>query len=237
MSGRKIMTVCMKIVASTAPCIHSSEFQGLRGPHAQEYGRYFGMKVGVLRGGCLTGPSHSGVELHAFCRYLVRSRSAAHLLGIWLQRKAGSRQYSQPRRGRAIEEFAAIRAGEVYNMAAGRETASPCSKPSPNRGTERQKNSTGNTSKKTQGRPHLLHLKSRQIPLPLPKLVHHHQPRLRSIARSLANQRTSCLREHGRSKRVRIRVGPVGLPRLSHELANRIRRLAYQISSSEPEYD
>ncbi|MGC1905824.1 MAG: NAD-dependent epimerase/dehydratase family protein [Candidatus Acidiferrum sp.] len=31
---------------------------------AQEYGRYFGMKVGVFRGGCLTGPSHSGVELH-----------------------------------------------------------------------------------------------------------------------------------------------------------------------------
>jgi len=27
---------------------------------AQEYGRYFGMKVGVFRGGCLTGPSHSG---------------------------------------------------------------------------------------------------------------------------------------------------------------------------------
>src|SRR5258705_3672522 len=39
---------------------------------AQEYGRYFGMKVCVFRGGCLTGPSHSGVELHGFLSYLVK---------------------------------------------------------------------------------------------------------------------------------------------------------------------
>ncbi len=39
---------------------------------AQEYGRYFHMKVGVFRGGCLTGPSHSGVELHGFLSYLVK---------------------------------------------------------------------------------------------------------------------------------------------------------------------
>jgi CDP-paratose 2-epimerase len=37
----------------------------------QEYGRYFGMKTGVFRGGCLTGPQHSGVELHGFLSYLV----------------------------------------------------------------------------------------------------------------------------------------------------------------------
>ena len=39
---------------------------------AQEYGRYFGMKVGVFRGGCLTGEHHSGVELHGFLSYLVK---------------------------------------------------------------------------------------------------------------------------------------------------------------------
>jgi CDP-paratose 2-epimerase len=38
----------------------------------QEYGRYFGMKTCCLRGGCLTGPSHSGVELHGFLSYLVK---------------------------------------------------------------------------------------------------------------------------------------------------------------------
>ncbi len=37
----------------------------------QEYGRYFGMKTGVFRGGCLTGPHHAGVELHGFLNYLV----------------------------------------------------------------------------------------------------------------------------------------------------------------------
>jgi CDP-paratose 2-epimerase len=39
---------------------------------AQEYGKYFGLKTGVFRGGCLTGPQQSGVELHGFLSYLVR---------------------------------------------------------------------------------------------------------------------------------------------------------------------
>lgn len=39
---------------------------------AQEYGRYFGLKTGTFRGGCLTGPAHSGTELHGFLAYLVR---------------------------------------------------------------------------------------------------------------------------------------------------------------------
>ncbi len=38
---------------------------------AQEYGRYFGLKTGIFRGGCLTGPHHAGVELHGFLNYLV----------------------------------------------------------------------------------------------------------------------------------------------------------------------
>jgi CDP-paratose 2-epimerase len=39
---------------------------------AQEYGRYFGLNVGVFRGGCLTGPQHAGVELHGFLSYIVK---------------------------------------------------------------------------------------------------------------------------------------------------------------------
>ena len=39
---------------------------------AQEYGRYFGMNVGVFRGGCLTGPQHAGVELHGFLSYIIK---------------------------------------------------------------------------------------------------------------------------------------------------------------------
>src|SRR5262245_32720607 len=38
----------------------------------QEYGRYFGMPTCCLRGGCLTGPAHSAVELHGFLGYLVK---------------------------------------------------------------------------------------------------------------------------------------------------------------------
>ncbi len=37
----------------------------------QEYGRYFGMKTGIFRGGCLTGPNHSGAQLHGFLSYLM----------------------------------------------------------------------------------------------------------------------------------------------------------------------
>ena len=39
---------------------------------AQEYGKYFGMKTGTFRGGCLTGPNHSGAQLHGFLAYLMK---------------------------------------------------------------------------------------------------------------------------------------------------------------------
>ena len=39
---------------------------------AQEYGGYFHMKTCCLRGGCLTGPNHSGVELHGFLSYPMK---------------------------------------------------------------------------------------------------------------------------------------------------------------------
>lgn len=38
----------------------------------QEYGKYFGLKTGTFRGGCLTGPNHSGAQLHGFLAYLVK---------------------------------------------------------------------------------------------------------------------------------------------------------------------
>lgn len=39
---------------------------------AQEYGKYFNMNVGIFRGGCLTGPKHSGTQLHGFLSYLMK---------------------------------------------------------------------------------------------------------------------------------------------------------------------
>ena len=51
----------------------------------QEYGRYFGMQTCCLRGGCLTGPNHSGVELHGFLSYLIKCNVAkAHLQDLRL---------------------------------------------------------------------------------------------------------------------------------------------------------
>ena len=89
---------------------------------AQEYGRYFKMKVGVFRGGCLTGPSHSAVELHGFLSYLVkvaltRGRYAVHgYKGKQVRDNIHSYDVV-----RAIEEFATNpRSGEVYNIGGGR---------------------------------------------------------------------------------------------------------------------
>ena len=65
----------------------------------QEYGRYFGMKTGVFRGGCLTGPFHSAVELHGFLAYMVRVALEARPYNDHrLQGEAGSRP--DPQRGR-----------------------------------------------------------------------------------------------------------------------------------------
>ncbi|MGH9703387.1 MAG: NAD-dependent epimerase/dehydratase family protein, partial [Candidatus Acidiferrales bacterium] len=50
---------------------------------AQEYGRYFGLKTGIFRGGCLTGPTHSGVELHGFLSYLVKVALTGHTYQVF----------------------------------------------------------------------------------------------------------------------------------------------------------
>ncbi len=89
---------------------------------AQEYGRYFNMKVGVFRGGCLTGPSHSGVELHGFLSYLVKATLSGARYSVYgykgKQVRDNVHSYDVVR---AIEEFAANpRPGEVYNMGGGR---------------------------------------------------------------------------------------------------------------------
>jgi CDP-paratose 2-epimerase len=90
---------------------------------AQEYGRYFGMKVGIFRGGCLTGPSHSGVELHGFLSYLVKMTITGGAYSVFGYKAKQVRDNIHSRDVvRAIEEFAANpRPGEVYNLGGGRE--------------------------------------------------------------------------------------------------------------------
>jgi len=92
---------------------------------AQEYGRYFKMNVGVFRGGCLTGPSHSGVELHGFLSYLVKVALSGGTYSVFgykgKQVRDNIHSYDVVR---AIEEFAENpRPGEVYNLGGGRENS------------------------------------------------------------------------------------------------------------------
>lgn len=89
---------------------------------AQEYGRYFGMRVGVFRGGCLTGPSHSGVELHGFLSYLVKQTLTGGSYCVFGHKGKQVRDNIHSHDVvTAIEEFAANpRPGEVYNIGGGR---------------------------------------------------------------------------------------------------------------------
>jgi CDP-paratose 2-epimerase len=92
---------------------------------AQEYGRYFQMKVGIFRGGCLTGPSHSGVELHGFLSYLVKTtiHGGAYSVFGYKGKQVRDNIHSHDV-VRAVEEFAKNpRPGEVYNIGGGRENS------------------------------------------------------------------------------------------------------------------
>jgi CDP-paratose 2-epimerase len=92
---------------------------------AQEYGRYFGMNVGIFRGGCLTGPSHSGVELHGFLSYLVKvALSGGKYSVIGYKGKQVRDNIHSYDVVMAMEAFAASpRPGEVYNIGGGRENS------------------------------------------------------------------------------------------------------------------
>src|SRR5882762_890269 len=89
---------------------------------AQEYGRYFGMNTCIFRGGCLTGPSHSGVELHGFLSYLVKVALTGGKYSVFGYKGKQVRDNIHSHDVvRAIEEFAANpRPGEVYNLGGGR---------------------------------------------------------------------------------------------------------------------
>jgi len=89
---------------------------------AQEYGRYFGMNTCIFRGGCLTGPSHSGVELHGFLSYLVKVALSGGAYSVFGYKAKQVRDNIHSHDVvRAIEEFAANpRPGEVYNLGGGR---------------------------------------------------------------------------------------------------------------------
>lgn len=88
----------------------------------QEYGRYFGMKSCALRGGCLTGPNHSGVELHGFLSFLVKCNVEGRTYRVFgYQGKQVRDNIHSLDVARFIHAFGENpRCGEVYNIGGGR---------------------------------------------------------------------------------------------------------------------
>ena len=88
----------------------------------QEYGRYFNMPTCCLRGGCLTGPNHSGVELHGFLSYLVKCNLEGKLYRVFGYK---GKQVRDNIHSEDVARFIAAfienpRVGEVYNIGGGK---------------------------------------------------------------------------------------------------------------------
>ncbi|HVM15746.1 MAG TPA: NAD-dependent epimerase/dehydratase family protein [Egibacteraceae bacterium] len=92
---------------------------------AQEYGRYFGLRTGIFRGGCLTGPRHTGVELHGFLSYLVKVavRDEEYVVYGYKGKQVRDQIHASDVIA-AFDAFAADpRPGEVYNIGGGRQNS------------------------------------------------------------------------------------------------------------------
>jgi CDP-paratose 2-epimerase len=88
----------------------------------QEYGRYFGLRTCCLRGGCVTGPNHTGVELHGFLSYLVKCNLESRTYKVFGYKGKQVRDNIHAQDvARFIEGFwQNPRSGEVYNLGGGR---------------------------------------------------------------------------------------------------------------------
>jgi CDP-paratose 2-epimerase len=89
----------------------------------QEYGRYFNMPTSCLRGGCLTGPNHAGVELHGFLSYLIKCNLEEREYSVFgfkgKQVRDNIHSYDV---ARFIDEFIkSPRVAEVYNIGGGKD--------------------------------------------------------------------------------------------------------------------
>ncbi|NQZ96459.1 MAG: NAD-dependent epimerase/dehydratase family protein [Myxococcales bacterium] len=88
----------------------------------QEYGRYFGLKTGSFRGGCLTGPGHSGAELHGFLAYLVKCaiEDQPYTVIGYKGKQVRDNLHSRDLVDAFWHFFEEPRVGEVYNMGGAR---------------------------------------------------------------------------------------------------------------------
>ena len=88
----------------------------------QEYGRYFGMKTACFRGGCLTGPNHSGTQLHGFLAYLMKCAvlEAPYTIYGYKKKQVRDNIHSADLVRAFHEFFKNPRCGEIYNIGGGR---------------------------------------------------------------------------------------------------------------------
>lgn len=88
----------------------------------QEYGRYFGMRTVCLRGGCLTGPNHSGAMLHGFFAYLMKCCVIGRRYTIlgYKGKQVRDNIHSYDLVSACYQFYQAPRSGEVYNIGGGR---------------------------------------------------------------------------------------------------------------------
>jgi len=88
----------------------------------QEYGKYFGMHTGVFRGGCLTGPNHSGAKLHGFLSYLMKCAVTSDHYTIFGYKGKQVRDniHSHDLVNMFWNFYNSPRTGEVYNAGGGR---------------------------------------------------------------------------------------------------------------------
>jgi CDP-paratose 2-epimerase len=88
----------------------------------QEYGRYFQLKTGVFRGGCLTGPNHSGAQLHGFLSYLMKCNITGQDYTIfgYIGKQVRDNIHSHDLVNMFWHFYQNPRAGEVYNAGGSR---------------------------------------------------------------------------------------------------------------------
>jgi len=91
----------------------------------QEYGRYFNMPTCCLRGGCLTGPNHSGVELHGFLSYLIKCNVEGREYKVYGYKGKQVRDniHSEDVARFMFEFWKSPRVAEVYNLGGGKGNA------------------------------------------------------------------------------------------------------------------
>ena len=105
-------------------CTHS--FFGVSKTYAdlivQEYGKNVGLKTVCFRGGCITGPNHSGAKLHGFLSYLIKSsiRNKKYSLIGYKGKQVRDNLHSNDLVNCFWEFYKKPRFGEIYNMGGGR---------------------------------------------------------------------------------------------------------------------